>query len=164
MEDKHVQEIPQEIVEKIKNELVAAKDDIKPYSVTLTPHERRTIIKMGDKSMAFVEKALEFAIANPELRSPLLNIEEFKIDFSDAHKLWTIRNAAKQVFELLDDTTMAAGSEAFQEALIFYNYIKIAAKQDVPGAKAIYEELKRRFPGGRHKSANADEKISDVEE
>jgi hypothetical protein len=28
----------------------------------------------------------------------------------------------------------------------------MAAAQDVPGAKAVYEELKPRFPGGKRKS------------
>jgi hypothetical protein len=29
----------------------------------------------------------------------------------------------------------------------------MAAAQDIPGAKAVYEELKTRFPGGKRKSA-----------
>jgi hypothetical protein len=29
----------------------------------------------------------------------------------------------------------------------------MAARQDIPGAKAIYEDLKKRFPGGRRKSS-----------
>jgi hypothetical protein len=164
MENNNKQEIPNEVVEKVQNKLVEIKNEIKPYSVTLTPLERRKIAKMGDKSMVFVEKSLEYLLTNPEFRPLFLNVEEFKTDFSDSHKLWTIRNASKQVFEILDDTTMAAGSKAFMAALVFYNYIKVAAKQDVPGAKAIYEELKRRFPSIKHQSSNADEKKSDVEE
>jgi hypothetical protein len=34
---------------------------------------------------------------------------------------------------------------------------KMAAAQDIPGAKAIYEELKSRFPGGRRKNEPATE-------
>jgi hypothetical protein len=45
---------------------------------------------------------------------------------------------------------MTAGSEAYQAALIFYNSVKIAASQGIPGAKAVYEELKKRFPGSKH--------------
>jgi hypothetical protein len=47
---------------------------------------------------------------------------------------------------------MVAGSEAYQSSLIFYNSVKMAARQDIPGAKAIYEELKKRFPGPKHRS------------
>jgi hypothetical protein len=31
-----------------------------------------------------------------------------------------------------------------------------AAKDDVPGAKAIFEDLKARFPGGRRRSGTPD--------
>jgi hypothetical protein len=71
----------------------------------------------------------------------------FDIDFTDAHGLWPVRNDAQQVYEMLDDTVMASGSESYQAALVFYNAVKAAAAQDVPGAKAVYDELKQRFPG-----------------
>ncbi|GHU43561.1 hypothetical protein FACS1894190_14190 [Spirochaetia bacterium] len=46
---------------------------------------------------------------------------------------------------------MAAGSKAYQAALVFYSSVKVAAAQDVPGAKAVYDELKTRFPSGKRK-------------
>jgi hypothetical protein len=49
---------------------------------------------------------------------------------------------------------MTAGSEAYQAALIFYNSAKVAASQGIQGAKAVYEQLKKRFPGTkRHVSS-----------
>jgi hypothetical protein len=58
----------------------------------------------------------------------------------------------RQLDENASDTEMTAGSEAYQAALVFYKSVKMAAAQDVPGAKAVYEELKTRFPGGKRKS------------
>jgi hypothetical protein len=46
---------------------------------------------------------------------------------------------------------MAARSEAFHAALAFYHNVQAAAKDDVPGAKAICEELKNRFSNGKRK-------------
>ena len=37
-----------------------------PFLIDLTTEDRRTIVKMGDKSRAFVSKALEVATQNPE--------------------------------------------------------------------------------------------------
>jgi len=51
---------------------------------------------------------------------------------------------------------MTAGSEAYQAALIFYNSAKIASSQNISGAKAVYEELKKRFPGGRRQPETPD--------
>ncbi|MDR2408410.1 MAG: hypothetical protein LBE13_09920 [Bacteroidales bacterium] len=54
--------------------------------------------------------------------------------------------------EAVDDTEMTAGSEAYQAALVFYHSVKTAAAPAIPGAKAVYEELKTRFPSSKRKS------------
>jgi hypothetical protein len=46
--------------------------------------------------------------------------------------------------------------EAYQAVLVFYKSVKIAAAQDIPGAKAVYEELKTRFPGGKRKGGETE--------
>jgi hypothetical protein len=51
--------------------------------------------------------------------------------------------------EAIEDTVMTAGSEAYHAAFAFYHNIQAAAKDDVPGAKAIFADLKTRFPGGK---------------
>jgi hypothetical protein len=58
--------------------------------------------------------------------------------------------------EALDGIVLLAGSEAYQSSLAFYSYIKLLASQDVPRAKAICEELKKRFPGCKKSSKNGD--------
>ncbi|MDR2794032.1 MAG: hypothetical protein LBB61_10300, partial [Treponema sp.] len=81
-------------------------------------------------------------------------VDAFGVDFADAHGLWTLLNTVQQLEEAVDDTEMIAGSEAYQAALVFYKSVKMAAAQDIPGAKAVYEELKTRFPqrGGRREA------------
>ena len=75
----------------------------------------------------------------------------FGVDFTNAHGLWPVRNDARQVYEMLDDNVMLSGSESYQASLVFCNAVKAAASHDVAGAKAIYEELKQRFPRHRRK-------------
>jgi hypothetical protein len=47
---------------------------------------------------------------------------------------------------------MVAGSEAYQEALMFYNAVKAAALQDIQGAKEVYNDLKNRFVKSKRKN------------
>jgi hypothetical protein len=63
-------------------------------------------------------------------------------------------NSVQQLEEAIDNTEMTAESEAYQAALVFYKSVKMAAAQDIPGAKAVYKELKTRFPqrGGRREA------------
>lgn len=42
---------------------------------------------------------------------------------------------------------MALGSEAYIASLTIYNTVKQATKLNVPGADAIYQDLRERFPG-----------------
>jgi hypothetical protein len=157
MDDKHAIQIPADIVLQVKNLVQQANNILLPYVTPLTPLERRTIAKMGEKTLSFVEKAHEAAVENPNLVPPFLNMASFNIDFADAHNLWSLHLATNQLHENVDDTTMTAGSEAYQASLIFYNSVKMAARQDIPGAKAIYEELKKRFPGPKRKNSGNDE-------
>ncbi|MDR3350270.1 MAG: hypothetical protein LBN98_01315, partial [Prevotellaceae bacterium] len=119
----------------------------------LTPEERRDLPKMGNKTLSFVEKAIEYARYYPQLRPSYLDMPAFEADVSDATGLRTVHIAAKQLSDDIDDTVMVAGSEAYQASLVFYNAIKAAAAQDVPGAKEVYEDLKARFPGVKRKNA-----------
>jgi hypothetical protein len=45
------------------------------------------MLKMGDKSLAFVEKAHDYAAHNPTLAPSYLDMGAFDIDFTDAHGL-----------------------------------------------------------------------------
>jgi hypothetical protein len=116
---------------------------------------------MGEKTLSFVEKSHDFALQNPNFCPPYLDMEAFNADFADAHNLQTLNNTALQLHESTDDTAMLAGSEAYQAALIFYNSVKIAARQDIPGAKAVYEELRKRFPGTKRRSSGSEADNSD---
>lgn len=48
-------------------------------------------------------------------------------------------------------TRMLVGSEAYMSALMFYNAAKDAARHNVQGAKAVVEDLKKRFPSTKRK-------------
>jgi hypothetical protein len=152
----HSQAIPAEVLQTAQQKLNEVSALLSPYLLTLTPSERQELLVMGDKTLGFVEKAIEFARQNPTLAPSFLNIADFEIDMSDATGLRTLQNTAKQVLQGIDDTVIVAGSEAFHAALAFYNSVKYAALQDIYGAKAVYEELRKRFPGSRRKRPASD--------
>ena len=143
----HTQAIPSEVLEQVNIQLDQIAQLLAPYLLSLTPLERKELYKMGDKTLSFVEKAGEYASLNPNLRPPYLNMEEYDIDMSDARSLRGLLIKVEQLRDGIDDTMMVAGGEALQASLIFYNSSNEAARHNVPGAKAIYDDLKARFPG-----------------
>jgi hypothetical protein len=155
-DNQHVQAIPSTVLTQAQTKIDEARALLAPYMLALTPAERQGMPKMGEKTIGFVEKTYNFARQNPTLVPPYLEVDAFGVDFADAHGLWTLLNSVQQLEEAIDDTEMAAGSEAYQVALVFYKSVKMAAAQDIPGAKAVYEELKTRFPGGKRKSGETE--------
>ncbi|MBW4569954.1 MAG: hypothetical protein KME31_18575 [Tolypothrix carrinoi HA7290-LM1] len=114
-----------------------------PFLVDLTTEDRRTMLKMGDKSRAFVSKALEVATQNPEFLPRSFNVEEMRRDLALYEALYPILLSLTQLQELVDDTYIAIGSEAYAAALAVYNYAK--ASGDVTGLDAVIDEMGRRF-------------------
>ena len=108
---------------------------------------------MGDKSIAFVEKALDYAKSNPEFAPAYLNIPELQIDLRAVQDLTAIWQLLEPLTNNVNDTEMLSGSEAFQAALAYYNSVKHAAKMNVPSAKAILDDLKKRFDRQRFRKS-----------
>ncbi|MBI2721559.1 MAG: hypothetical protein HYX39_05240 [Bacteroidetes bacterium] len=120
-------------------------NNLLPFLINLTEEERQTLPKMGDKSLSFVNKALQYAEANASLVPPYINIVELKKDLKLTEDLTSILQPLSQLQEALDDTTMAAGSESYTAALAFYGSVKQASKLNIPGTQTIFNDLKTRF-------------------
>jgi len=117
-----------------------------PVLINLTPDERQALPKMGDKTVAFVNKSFDYAKLNPRVVPTFLDMAEFGKDVNAVNVLRRVLIPLTQLYEKLDDTTLEAGSEALTAALIFYNAVKGAAKAGEPGMKTIFDDLKVRFP------------------
>lgn len=111
----------------------------------LTPTDRLELSKMGDKTIAFVQKALEYADTNPTLVPGYLDVSEAKKDFALSQDLNNILKQVSTLQRAIEDTTMVAGSEAYNAALVFYNSVKGASRVNVPGSEAVYNDLQQRF-------------------
>lgn len=112
---------------------------------------------MGDKSIAFVSKALELAAQNPILVPAYLDLSEAEKDFELTQNLMSIEQELLTLLRFVEDVMMVAGSEAYEGALIFYNSVKGASRSDVPGAQAVYDELSSRFPRRASRTIETDE-------
>lgn len=69
---------------------IAAIRDKLPFLIDLTTEDRRTIFKMGDKSRAFVSKALEVATQNPNFLPRAFDIEEMRQDLALYEALYPV--------------------------------------------------------------------------
>jgi len=118
-----------------------------PFLISLTNDERKGGMKLGDKSVAFIAKAISYAHANPTLVPGYVKLAEIEKDYNLQKDLIDIQQWLAGLLQKIDDTQQEAGVEAFNAILGFYQSVHVAAQKDVPGARAIYEDLSQRFPG-----------------
>lgn len=114
--------------------------------VSLSAEERISTLKMGDRTLAFVGKTLEYATQNPTLVPGYIDLSEAKKDNELASHIYTIYQQLSTILRGIEDTGMVAGSEAYEAALIIYYSIKGASRSNVPGTQAMHDDLKQRFP------------------
>jgi len=132
--------------------LAAMEEKFNPYLKDLDKGERKGLPKMGDKTVNFVGKSLDYTEANPNLVPPYLDKTEFRKDFVAVQTLTTVLRRVEKFHDMLDDTILLCGSEAYKAALSFYKAVQNAVKLGVPGAEVIYNDLKSRFEKTKEKS------------
>lgn len=146
--------IPEAELQNINNLISQLKAALAPYIHSLTASEISSLLKMGDKTVAFVTKVKEYTTTNPEFVPNFMSVSDFIVDVNAVNTIAPIQKNVKQIATDLNDTLILSGNEALIAALIYYNSVKFNASQGVASAKTIYEDLKKRFPGrGTSKSA-----------
>jgi hypothetical protein len=147
--------IPDADMAAIKGAIDTLKAKLLPHLKTLSPDERRELPKMGDKTVTFVQKALEHCRECPDLVPQFLDVNGLASDVDAFESIRTLLQPIVQLGDALSDTMTLAGSEAYTAALAFYNATKNAMKSKVPKAETVYNDLSNRFPGRPKKGSTA---------
>lgn len=128
-----------------------------PFLIDLSVEERKRLAKMGDRSRGFLDHAYEVAVQNPGILPRSFDTDEMTLDVELFRSMQPIRLAINQLHELVEDTYMAVGAEAYTHALAVYTYAKVS--DTGPGLDAAVKELSRRFA---RKSRGGDEDEGDM--
>ncbi|MBD2107672.1 hypothetical protein [Nodosilinea sp. FACHB-13] len=125
-----------------------------PFIIDVAPKVKRSMPKMGDKSRAFVQKALDVAVQHPDFLPRSFDIAELQRDVDLFETIYPLAMAIAQLQADLDDTLAAVGSDAFTAALQVYRHAK--AHGDGSGLDTLVEELGQRFDRQPRKKAPAE--------
>ena len=91
-----------------------------PFLLNLTPGERKGLAKLGDKSRAFVLKAVDVATQNPDALPGSHSVQDVQKIADVFRSMTAIRLALQQLYKQIDDTTTKVGSEAYAVARTIY--------------------------------------------
>ncbi len=152
--------IPSEQLAQIKTKVTELKELLQPYLIALSGKEIRGLFKMNDGTIPFAEKCINYIKTNPKFRPPYVDVPEMETDFQAVKDLSDIYRPLKELMTNLSSTITEAGSETLTPALAYYNSVKQAAKQNVPDAKTIYEDLRKRFEKSSNSNSGSEEQKS----
>ncbi|HEY0426761.1 MAG TPA: hypothetical protein VGC76_03040 [Pyrinomonadaceae bacterium] len=136
---------------KINNAVQVLNDVFTSKLIALSNEDKKRLFKISDDAIPFIEKVSQYAASNPEFVPVFLNAGEFTKDFTAFNELRGFGRLLSPISRNMEDTAMLAGSEADDFARMYYASVSQAAKMNVPGAQAIYEDLRQRFDAQRGK-------------
>ncbi len=111
-----------------------------PFLVGLSMADRTNLNKMGNIRRSFVEQTVPVANQNAQVMPGSFDLAELTADLALYHQLAMITDTLKPLFEKIDDTMLALGSDLYSASLEAYSYIKSAGKSQ--GLDALREQLK----------------------
>lgn len=128
-------------------EVIAELKNLFGFCIKLSPDQRVTLPKVDDVRLPFVEKGIEFGKQEPKIVPPYTNLDEFSKDLKLFRDLSTIERELSSLAEMVMDTHMAAGSDAYQASLSIYQSAKGASKMGIPETQSIEDQMKILFDG-----------------
>jgi len=130
---------------------------VEPFAVNLSPDDRRTIPKLGIKSLGFADITLGFAKSNPKFVPSFQDIDLLTANMEFVKQLQQVLEVVEPVYEKVKDTYMAAGADVYLATRVIYDSVKAAAKQGVPGSDVIAKELGKLYKRSRAKTKSGEE-------
>jgi hypothetical protein len=138
--------LPDDQKRAVAGTLEALHDLLLPHLVDLGAAERHQLAKMGPMTVDFVASALEYARANPQYVPPYVDLDEFARDLAAVTWLHQVHASLEQVRDMVDDSMLLSGSEAYGAAQACFKSFKAAAQLGLPGADLIAKALLALHP------------------
>ena len=134
-----------------KTAIITALQTIKtklPFLINLTAADRKKLRKMGSVRTSYVQDVYTAANNNASAIPSGFSISEYGKDVTLMKDLTDIFALLQPLFEGVEDTQMALGSELMKQSDECYGYLKVSSKKSsnqnlTMAVKSISDQLKR---------------------
>ena len=123
----------------------ALKTATEPFKIVIEKEEVKSLAKIADRRIPFVEKAVEYSVSNPEFLPPHADVPEFEQDLQTFKDIREMIRPLRQILDNLENTMFVSGSEAWEAARSYYKTVQFHARMGTPGAQTIYDDLRQLF-------------------
>ena len=111
--------------------------------VGLAPEERKGMNRMGDKSEAFCRQAVVAFSENPDVLPRNFDVDAYRRDLATLDLLRPRMSRMGRLFERMEDTEAALGSDLMANSLEGYAVLKVSGRG--AGLDSLRQMLSARF-------------------
>lgn len=124
-----------------------------PFLIDLDTDDRRKLLIMGSGTLGFADDAVDLTRQHGDILPRSFSGDELQRDRGLYTQMLRVQNLIDPLKDLVDDTTLAVGSDLFQGALEVYTFAKAAGKGT--GLEERVKAMGKRF--GKRRRAKAPE-------
>jgi hypothetical protein len=138
------------------NEYLSGLENIyKDKLIALMASQRQEYGRLGPFNTPWVRAVARNMDLKPDLIPGFIDKTEYDIDMKAFDALQPVLNRLEALRSGIDDTLILVGNDLYNNSLSYYRNLKLLARQNVPGAKPIFDELSLHFPGAGKKGSAA---------
>jgi hypothetical protein len=145
---------------RLRDLLTELEDLTAAVGMDLSPKERKSLPRFGNRSLTFAEDAFLFGKQHPELLPLSLDMKKFADYFQLYRQTQELIPQLKILLNRFIDTHRASGANIYEAARAVYDAAKSGAKLKKPSAGAAVKDLGLRFKKDKTKSKKKD-RLSD---
>ncbi|MDY3318911.1 hypothetical protein PG637_05785 [Riemerella anatipestifer] len=135
----------------INDEMAALEQVLSPININLTSEDRNRYGRVNEQNKLFINKVADFAQAQPNLRVPDVDWDEFFRDMKTRSFLETLYNRLTALQQKVQNTKILHDYDNYQDALADYAYTNYKAGSKSVGYETKQKELKQFFSRSRRK-------------
>ncbi len=144
-----------EDVQSVKQSLQSIEDTLSDHLVDLGPQDSRKLLKLGPKAIDAVSKTYSYTQNNPQFQPTFVDMPTYALNLDAIATLRDLIQPVARLHDLMKDTLLLSGSNAYTAALACYRSFKAAELAKAPGAGVIVKDLAASFPRRSPKPATA---------
>ena len=116
-----------------------------PIDVNLTGLERKRLFGVRSRKFGFITNAWNIARDNPEFVPPNFSLAGMATTVTILEKVRQLTLLQEQYLKLADDFLLMTCDTAYRDALRIYGNLREQSRGRVPGAAALFQELRQFF-------------------
>lgn len=148
--------IPQTLLDEVIGLIEEVNNKLSGELCSLTSTSKRRMPILGKTSYKFVSQALQYGQAQKTLMTGMVDMDAMNDAVRMEQSLRAIENQLTPLLDLINDTAILAGSEAYSGALSVYRTLQMGARIGIPQTRSMANTLKERFI---NKNANSSAEI-----